>query len=131
MDQKRGALIGLIVLLVAAPGYTQGRRAVIVQTNAAGDNIHLIDPASNKVTGEIGGIEVNHGVAAAPDGSRFYVTNESQHTLDVVDGRTLRREYDGVVRRLDHAGLASRVTWFGWAATRANHSRTFRYGFRS
>src|SRR6187402_1938944 len=29
------------------------RRARIVQTNAAGDNIHLIDPATNKVTGVI------------------------------------------------------------------------------
>jgi YVTN family beta-propeller protein len=62
---------------------------VIVQTNAAGDNIHLIDPSTNKVVGEIKGIEVNHGVAAAPDGSRFYFTNEANHTLDVVDGRTL------------------------------------------
>lgn len=70
-------------------GLAQPRRVVIVQTNAAGDNIHLIDPQTNKVVGEIGGIEVNHGVAAAPDGSRFYVTNEAGHTLDVVDGRTL------------------------------------------
>ena len=61
-----------------------------MQTNAAGDNIHLIDPATNKVVGEINGIEVNHGVAAAPDGSRLYVTNEAEHTLDVVDGRSLK-----------------------------------------
>ena len=67
-----------------------GNRAVIVQTTAAGDNIHIIDPVTNTVVGEIGGIEVNHGAAAAPDGSRFYITNEAQHTLDVVDGRTLK-----------------------------------------
>jgi YVTN family beta-propeller protein len=65
------------------------QRVVIVQTNAAGDNVHLIDPAANKVVGEITGIEVNHGVAAAPDGSRLYFTNEAAHSLDVVDGRTL------------------------------------------
>jgi YVTN family beta-propeller protein len=65
-------------------------RPVIVQTNAAGDNIHIIDPATDTVIGEIAGIEVNHGAAAAPDGTRFYVSNESAHTLDVVDGRTLR-----------------------------------------
>jgi YVTN family beta-propeller protein len=63
---------------------------VILQTNAAGDNIHLIDPATDTVVGEINGIEVNHGAAAAPDGSRFYFTNEAEHTLDVVDGRTLK-----------------------------------------
>jgi YVTN family beta-propeller protein len=62
----------------------------IIQTNSAGDNVHIIDPASNKVVGEITGIEVGHGAAAAPDGSRLYVSNEADSTLDVVDGRTLR-----------------------------------------
>ena len=62
----------------------------IVQTNAAGDSVMLIDPATNKVVGEIGGIEVNHGAAAAPDGSRLYVTNEAESTLDVADLKTLK-----------------------------------------
>lgn len=66
-----------------------GRRVVIVQTNAAGDNIHLIDPDTNRIIGGITGIEVNHGAAAAPDGRRLYITNEADHTLDVVDTRTL------------------------------------------
>ena len=64
--------------------------ARIVQTNSAGDNVHIIDPTSNKVVGEIVGIEVGHGAAAAPDGSRLYVSNEADSTLDVVDARTLR-----------------------------------------
>ena len=42
----------------------------IIQTNSAGDNIHIIDPATNKVMGEIKGIEAPHGVTVAPDGSR-------------------------------------------------------------
>src|SRR5262245_53592606 len=62
----------------------------IVQTNAAGDSVMLIDPATNKVVGEIGGIEVNHGAAAAPDGRRLYVTNEAESTLDVADLKTLK-----------------------------------------
>src|SRR5688572_7263422 len=78
-------VIAVLTLFVAA-GSAQVR---IVQTNAAGDNIHLIDPTTNKVVAEIKGIEVNHGAAAAPDGSRFYFTNEADHTLDVVDGKTL------------------------------------------
>jgi YVTN family beta-propeller protein len=65
------------------------RRARIVQTNAAGDNIHLIDPATNKVTDVITDIEVPHGVTSSPDGMRLYFTNESRHTLDVVDAQTL------------------------------------------
>ncbi|HKD04909.1 MAG TPA: beta-propeller fold lactonase family protein [Bryobacteraceae bacterium] len=62
----------------------------IVQTNSAGDNVSIIDPATNKVVGIIRGIEVNHGAAVAPDGSRYYISNEAQSTLDVVDTKTLR-----------------------------------------
>lgn len=81
----------LLALLVAlAPLAASGGKVVIVQTNAAGDNIHLIDAATNKIVGEIDGIEVNHGAAAAPDGARFYFTNEADHTLDVVDGKSLK-----------------------------------------
>jgi len=62
----------------------------IIQTNSAGDNIHVIDPATNKVVGVINGIEVNHGVGAAPDGSRIYISDEAESTLDVVDAKTLK-----------------------------------------
>ena len=62
----------------------------IVQTNSAGDSVTLIDPVTNKVVGEIKDIEVNHGAAVAPDGSKFYITNEAESTLDVADARTLK-----------------------------------------
>src|SRR5258707_3091628 len=62
----------------------------IVQTNSAGDSVMLIDPVTNKVVGEIKDIEVNHGAAVAPDGSKFYITNEAESTLDVADARTLK-----------------------------------------
>jgi YVTN family beta-propeller protein len=79
----------LASLLLMVPLTASSGRVIIMQTNAAGDNIHLIDPATNTVVGEIKGIEVNHGAAAAPDGSHYYFTNEAKHTLDVVDGKTL------------------------------------------
>jgi YVTN family beta-propeller protein len=63
-------------------------KARIVQTNAAGDNTHVIDPATNKVIGVINDIEVPHGVVGAPDGSRLYFTNESLHTVDFVDSKS-------------------------------------------
>src|SRR5258705_12006386 len=62
----------------------------IVQTNAAGDSVMLIDPVTNKGVGEIGGIEGNHGAAASPHGSRLDVTNEAESTLDVADLKTLK-----------------------------------------
>jgi len=62
----------------------------IIQTNAAGDNVHVIDPVTNKVVGVIEGIEVNHGAGVAPDGSRIYVSNEADSTLDVADAKTFK-----------------------------------------
>src|SRR5882757_786582 len=67
----------------------QSAKLRIIQTNSAGDNIHIIDPATNKVVGEIKGIEAGHGVAVSPDGSRIYVSEEAGNTLTVVDGKTL------------------------------------------
>ena len=81
----------LLAAAIVSAGLTlQASTVRIVQTNAAGDSVMLIDPATNKVVGEIKDIEVNHGAAAAPDGSRLYVTNEAETTLDVADLKTLK-----------------------------------------
>ncbi len=74
----------------AALGGTAAGAARVLQTNSAGDNIHVIDPATNKVVGMIEGIEVPHGAVIAPDGSRVYVTDEALTTLDVVDAKTFK-----------------------------------------
>jgi len=65
-------------------------KARVIQTNAAGDNVHIIDPATNKVVGVVNDIEVPHGVTVAPDGSRLYVTDEALSTVDFVDAKTLK-----------------------------------------
>jgi YVTN family beta-propeller protein len=61
----------------------------ILQTNSGGDNIHVIDPATNKVVGEIKGLPANHGAIGSPDGTRIYVSVEGNNTLAVVDAKTL------------------------------------------
>jgi YVTN family beta-propeller protein len=83
--------LSLILSISVAAGLTlQAATVRIVQTNAAGDSVMLIDPVTNKVVGEIKDVEVNHGAAVAPDGSRFYITNEAESTLDVADAKTLK-----------------------------------------
>src|ERR1700733_1586896 len=77
--------LGLLIALPLAASTVR-----IVQTNSAGDDVSIIDPVTNKVVGEIHGIEVNHGAAVAPDGSRYYISNEGERTLDVVDQKTLK-----------------------------------------
>jgi YVTN family beta-propeller protein len=90
-----GPLVGVLALALSGlaalgPPLNAAGKVLIVQTNAAGDNIHLIDPTSNRVVGVIEGIEVSHGATSAPDGSRFYISNEPDHSLDVVDAASLK-----------------------------------------
>jgi YVTN family beta-propeller protein len=78
---------GIVLLTLSVSAQNKVR---IIQTNSAGDSVHVIDPATNKVVGVISGIEVSHGAAVAPDGSRIYISNEADSTLDFVDGKTLK-----------------------------------------
>jgi YVTN family beta-propeller protein len=77
----------------------------IIQSNSAGDNVDIIDPVTNKVVGEIKGIEVNHGVAASPDGTRIYVSDEAESTLDVADAKTFE-----VFKRIPLSGHPNNIT---------------------
>jgi len=95
------ALCGILLCLCAVSFSLMAAppKLRIIQTNSAGDNIHIIDPATNTVVGEIKGIEASHGIAVSRDGSRIYVSEEAQKTLDVVDGKTLE-----VIKRIPLSG---------------------------
>jgi YVTN family beta-propeller protein len=90
----RGGLTALAGIVLCTVSYSslvaQESKLRIIQTNSAGDNIHIINPVTNKVVGEIKGIEAPHGVTVAPDGSRIYVSEQADKTLTVVDGKTLQ-----------------------------------------
>src|SRR3989449_9328098 len=79
----------LVLALAALPVSASWADTVRVYiTNSAGDSIHVIDPATNKVVQVIKGIEAAHGIGFAPDGTRVYVSDEADSTLDVVDRKT-------------------------------------------
>jgi YVTN family beta-propeller protein len=85
-------ICSLLIAFAAFPVCAQTARIYV--TNSAGDSVHVIDPATQKVVQEIKGIEAPHGVDFSPDGKRIYVSNESDSTLDVVDrvsGRLLKK----------------------------------------
>jgi YVTN family beta-propeller protein len=87
---------GLVAAALSMPATAQRSppSALIYVTNSAGDSIHAIDPATNKVVQEIKGIEAAHGIDSSPDGARIYVSNEVDGTLDVIErksGRTLHK----------------------------------------
>ena len=74
----------IAVPMIAVPAYAQQGTVRIIQTNAAGDNVHIIDPETNEVVEIIHGIPKAHGVTSAPDGSTLYFSNEIDRTLDIV-----------------------------------------------
>jgi len=71
----------------------------VYQTNSAGDEVHVIDPATNKIVQTIKDIEVPHGVAFSPDGTRAWITCEAEKNVWVVDTKTAR-----VVRKIALSG---------------------------
>jgi len=82
-------LVAVFIALAAAPPpHAQSRQVRIVQTNSGDDSIDLIDPGTNQIVGEIHGVPINHGAAAAPDGSRLYFTSEAERVLAVVDSKS-------------------------------------------
>src|SRR5579864_974709 len=96
---RRYLMLLLASVLVARPVTAATGKVRIIQTNSAGDSVSIIDPMTNTVVGEIKDIEVNHGAAAAPDGSRIYVSDEAMSTLDVADAKTLK-----VIKRIPLSG---------------------------
>jgi YVTN family beta-propeller protein len=100
MTHKYLALVAGILLCTASVSPSAAQQKLrIVQTNSAGDNIHIIDAVTNKVVGEIKGIEAPHGLTVSPDGSRIYVSEEADDSVLVIDGKTLQ-----VVKRIPLSG---------------------------
>ena len=99
---RRLAVPALAALIIPAAAAAQTVR--IVQTNSAGDNVHIIDPVTNEVVGEIQGIERAHGAAPSPDGKALYVANESDDTIDVVDVGMLK-----VVKQVELIGRPNNI----------------------
>jgi YVTN family beta-propeller protein len=82
----------LLEPLAAQQGFTRSGegKVQILQSNSGGDNIHIIDPVTNTVVGMIDDVPIPHGVTYHPDGSVYYISNEFDHTLDVVSTETLK-----------------------------------------
>src|SRR5258705_7753821 len=77
-----------LCLLLALPVPASAGMTRIYITNSAGDSIHVVDPATNKVVQVIKNVEGAHGVAFSPDGARVYVSDEADSTLDVFDRKS-------------------------------------------
>lgn len=82
---KLKTLLATMLVLSGPVLEAQADTVRIVQTNSRDQVVHLIDPESQSIVGEIEGIPVNHGAAASPDGRYLYFSSEAKITLDVVE----------------------------------------------
>lgn len=80
--------VWLALPLILAPLSASADTVRIYVTNSAGDNIHVIDPVTNRVVQVFRGPEAAHGIAFSPDGARVYVSNEEASTLDVFNRKS-------------------------------------------
>jgi YVTN family beta-propeller protein len=96
--------LSLALLALSPSGLVQGQKArgtvKLYVTNSTGDDIHVIDLGTFKVSGRIPTAAHPHGAAASADGRRFFTTIESDHTLLVLDTAT-----DKVLKKVKLSGL--------------------------
>ncbi len=80
---KPRLLLPIIIMLPLFAGSVR-----IYQTNSAGDDLDVIDPATNQIVMKIKNLEAAHGVAFSPDGARAYITCEADNTVWTVSTAT-------------------------------------------
>lgn len=75
----------VLACLVGSTLVAAATRPLLYVGNSRGDDISVIDLNALRVVGDIKVGENVHGVTLLPDGSRLFVTIESNHTLRTVD----------------------------------------------
>ena len=94
--------VAFLALLFAVPLAASTVRIYIA--NNAGDRLHVIDPVTNTVVGEIRNIEIPSGVAFSPDAKWIYVSSEGEKTLDFVD-----RKSNEIVHKVQLSGTPNSI----------------------
>lgn len=77
--------VALALCLLAMPA---AARTLLYVGNSIGDDVSVIDPATQKIVATIKVGKQVHGVCAPADGRKAYVTVESTHEVKVVDTKT-------------------------------------------
>ena len=113
-NYRKSCLLAAGTLFLAGPLAAQiqtsplagerGTAVIIAQTSSGGSNTYLIDPLSNEVIGIIEGLGLPHGITVNPEGTKYYVTNEHDISVDVVDTRTLQ-----VIKRIPLAARPNNI----------------------
>jgi YVTN family beta-propeller protein len=87
---RKSLLTALCVVAMAgfAQGATAATRSMLYVANSQGDDISIIDLATQMLVKTLKVGPIVHGVCAQADGRRAFATIESEHSLKVIDTRT-------------------------------------------
>jgi YVTN family beta-propeller protein len=88
MFRKSLLLLALGTALGAGHQAQAATRSMLYVANSQGDDITIIDLATQKVVKTVKVGPIVHGVCAQADGRRAFATIESEHSLKVIDTKT-------------------------------------------
>src|ERR1700760_945166 len=80
-------ILALLVFCLSAATVANAR-SILYVANSQGDDITVIDLATQKIITTFMVGPIVHGVCAQADGRRAFATIESEHSLKVIDTRT-------------------------------------------
>jgi YVTN family beta-propeller protein len=80
--------LSVLWILLAMPLAASTSRIYVL--NNGGSTVDVIDATTNKVLQKIEGIPNSHGVTFSPDGSRAYITSETENALYSVDTKSAK-----------------------------------------
>ena len=80
-------ILALAIVCLAAVSAAEGR-SILYVANSQGDDITVIDLATQKIVTTFKVGPIVHGVCAQADGRRAFATIESEHALKVIDTKT-------------------------------------------
>ena len=122
---REGGAVKISMLLLAMCATLMAATERIYVANSGGDDLSVIDPATNAVTATISVSDHPHGIVVSPDKMRLYASSEGEDVLDVVDlstSKVIRRRAAGATAEQpgDHARRPARLT----SASAANPGST-------
>src|SRR4029079_3521304 len=97
----RKLVLGAFCAIAMAGNAQAATRSLLYVANSQGDDISIIDLATQKVINTLKVGPIVHGVCAQADGRRAFATIESENSLKVIDTRT--NEATGTIPLVVHA----------------------------
>src|SRR5207302_8897349 len=86
--RRFGPALAFVAVLGLSAGVGANAAPFAYIPNASGNNVSVIDTATNAIVATVGVGDRPYGAAVSPDGSRVYVANFAGQSISVIDAAT-------------------------------------------